>query len=81
MVLLAGSIGQASTGGPPIGMSLSSSASGVSLSIETRKSSSLGRSLAGCAKAGRAARLSPRNDTIVRKPRRVDGSIQGQLHA
>src|SRR5205814_770447 len=46
-------------------------------SIETSRSPSFGRSLAGCARAGMAsiARFNPTADPVVRKPRRVGFSI------
>src|SRR5256885_7593740 len=58
-------------------MSLGSSAFALSLSIETSRSPSFGRSLAGCARAGMAsiARFNPTADTVVRKPRRVGFSL------
>src|SRR2546427_194085 len=76
-VLSAASIGHARSGGPPSGMSLGSSAFALPLSIETSKSPSFGRSLAGCPRAGMAssASFTPTADTTVRKPRRVEFSI------
>src|SRR5262245_60152135 len=83
MVLSAASIGHASTGGPPSGMSLGARASGFSPSIATRRSPSFGRSLAGSAKAGATAvaRFHPSADRTARKPRRVELSMARQSHA
>src|SRR5260370_30751206 len=75
-VLSAASIGHARRGGPPSGMSLGSSAFVLS-SIETSRSPSFGRSLAGCATAGGAplARVKPTTDNLARKPPPVGGSF------
>ena len=72
---LAGSIGQASTGGPPPGISLSVSGWGP-LSLETSRSPSRGLSLSGCASTGcePATTPRPRTDSAARTSRRVGRS-------
>src|SRR5262245_26808437 len=79
------SIAHATTGGPPLGISLGWSGTGASLWIETSKSPSLGRSFSGCANAGfaiaRAAVSRLTTDTIVRKLRLVSPSLHATIEA